>query len=168
MVLAFAALSCGSGDSQSESVTDTTPTKTSAHAPTEELQAKIIADTTDDLNLVAGAGKDVSVLPQAMKGSALQETTASTNQDLAQGKYKTREYQTMDVRLDSYNFPLAQVVVEFDDYGYYVDANTGEALGEPTQEHHKIDLALSEEDGRWKIQTILAPSNASTPSAPVE
>ena len=167
LVLALVALSCGSGGSDSQpSTVDTTAT--SAHDPSPQVKDQIVADATADLNLIASSGKDTSVLPQALKGTALQNTTDTINQDLAAGKYKKRDYQNLQVRLDDYNYPIAQVVAEFDDNSYYVDANSGQALSQPTGQHMTFDLALVEEEGRWKIQGIFLPSNANTPTTPIQ
>ncbi len=167
LVLALVAISCGSGGSGTQPDTVDT-TATSAHDPSQQVKDQVVADATADLNLIASAGKDTSVLSQAMKGTALQDATNTINQDLAAGKYKKRDYQNLQVRLDDYNYPIAQVVAEFDDNSYYVDSSTGQALSKPAGDHVKLDLALVEEEGRWKIQGIFLPSNANTPTTPIQ
>ena len=135
------------------------------HSLTPEEQERLITETTENLNKVAQAGSDVSLLPEALTGTALEETTQQIQDDLAQGKVKKREYQNINISMNQFNYPIAQVVAEYDDYGYYADANSGASLTQPSASHVKLALAVIEEDGRWKIDQILA---ASTPETPKE
>lgn len=163
-VLAAALLvpvSCGSDSSSQAGTTQEIP-HNSAHQAPPEIEQKILADAREDLAIIASAGADTSTLSNALTGSALTDTKAQTDKDLAEGKYRKRDYQNINVRLQDYAAPIAEVFAEFDDNGYYVDAVTGAALGQPVNEHKSYALALVEEGNRWKIRLILAPSAAST------
>ena len=129
-----------------------------------EVDAKILADVTGDLQIISGTGADTAQLNQAMTGKALNDIKTTIGKDLSQGKYRKRNYQNIKVRTTSYSLPVVEVAAEFDDNGYYVDANTGEALGQPSSEHKSYALAAVEEEGRWKISLILSPSATSTTS----
>ncbi len=153
--------SCGS---EQPSADQTATTHTSAHEVPPEVDARILADITQDLQTISGAGADTAALGDAMTGKALSETKATIGADLAQGKYRKRDYQNIKVRTTSYSLPVVEVAAEFDDNGYYVDANTGAALDQPTNEHKSYALAAVEEGGRWKISLILSPSATSTTS----
>lgn len=160
------ALFIGACDSSSQSSnTDTTPTQARgapAHQSSPELEQKVLADATEDLRIIAATGQDASGLSQALTGKALEETRAAINQDLADGKYRKRDYQNIKVRLQDFTAPIAQVFAEFDDNGFYVDASSGAALTQPTQEHKTYALAMVEEDGRWKITGIYASAGTTT------
>ncbi len=160
MLLALAAVSCG--DNSFPDSTQTDEAHTSVHMVSPEVQAKIVADVTDDLRIIGQTGADTAGLSQAMNGKALTETKAAVGKDLAQGKCRKRDYQNISVHTTSFSLPVAEVSAEFDDGGYYVDANTGVALEEPKTEHKNYALAVVEEDGRWKINLILSPSATST------
>jgi len=159
------ALFIGACDDGSQSNnTDTTPTqaRASAHQSSPEVEQKVLADATEDLRIIAATGQDASGLSQALTGKALDETRASMNKDLADGKYRKRDYQNIKVRLQDFTAPIAQVFAEFDDNGFYVDASNGAALTQPTQEHKTYALAMVEEDGRWKITGIYASAGTTT------
>lgn len=142
---------------------DETTTKTPAHAITPETVDQITANTTEDLQTVASTGSDTTALGTALTGKALEDMKKQVATDLAAGKVKNREYRNISVRFEEFNPPFAEVFAEFDDYGYYVDANTGAALGQPPGTHVSFAMAVVEEDGRWKIQGIFSPSNPNTP-----
>lgn len=158
---------CDNGTAQTE--TTETQAKTPAHQASPELEKKIVDDAMQDLKAIAAAGQDTNSLAQALTGKALDETKAVMAQDLAQGKYRKRDYQNINVRLQDYAAPVAQVFAEFDDKGYYVDAASGAALTEPANERKTYALALIEEGGRWKIKGIYAAeatTTATTPATP--
>lgn len=163
MALAFFIVSCDSDDTPA--VTETQPQHVSAHQAPPEVEEKILADTAEDLRVIAAAGSDTSQLSTVMTGKALEETRAQIATDLAEGKIRKRDYQNITVLLGDYTLPIAEVLAEFDDMGYYVDANTGAALSEPSNEHKSYAMAVIEEDGRWKIRLILSPSATTTSSA---
>lgn len=140
-----------------------TDTKSSAHKVTAEDRDRIIAETIEDLNIISSIETDTAVLATAMSGQALEEMKAGIVKELAEGKVKKRDYQNISATFEQLNYPVAQVLVEFDDFSYYVDAKTGAALSEPTGEHMRYAMAVVEEDGLWKIQGIFAPSSAETP-----
>jgi len=159
--LALPAISCGS-DSDKPSTITQDASHSSAHQASPEVEAKIIADAADDLRIISAAGAGTSQMATAMTGKALEETKAQVASDLAQGKVRKRDYQNINVYLQDYTLPIAEVRAEFDDLGYYIDATTGAALDSPTSEHKKYALALVEEGARWKIKLILSPSATST------
>ncbi|MBE0428794.1 MAG: hypothetical protein IBX61_02860 [Thermoleophilia bacterium] len=137
----------------------------SAHQLSPEEMERVVSETRENLDRVAAAGADVSMLTEALTGSALEETAKKIEEDLTLGRIKKREYGNIEIFFNQFNSPIAQVSVEYDDLGYYVDANTGASLTQPTGEHVRLALAAIEEDGRWKISLILA---ASTPETPRE
>lgn len=147
--------SCGESSSTQE-----TP---SGHKLTAEEREKIIADTVDDLSLIAGIQTDTSLLGTAMTGKALDEMKQTVEKDLAEGKVKKREYRNVTAEFEEINFPYAEVLAEFDDFSYFTDAKTGATLSQPTGTHMRFAMALIEEDGNWKIQGIFAPSTPETP-----
>ncbi|MHB8859446.1 MAG: hypothetical protein ACYC6Z_08210 [Thermoleophilia bacterium] len=160
MLAAVFLASCGGDQASTDQAV--TAVRTSAHEVPPEVDAKILADVTQDLQIISNAGADTAPLADAMTGKALSETKATIGKDLSQGKYRKRDYQNIKVRTSSYSLPVVEVAAEFDDNGYYVDANTGEALDQPTNEHKSYALAAVEEGGRWKISLILSPSATST------
>lgn len=146
---------------------DTTPTQAHgapAHQVTPEIEKKVIDDATDDLKIIAASGKDAAGLARALTGKALEEARTTLTNDLAQGKYRQRDYQGIQVRVQDVTGTVAGVSAEFDDNGFYVDAGTGAALTDPTREHKKYALAMVEEDGRWKIKSIFSASATTTTS----
>jgi len=161
MALALFTVSCES-DNNASTATEAQSQRSSAHQAPSEVEAKILADTAEDLRVIAATGSDTSQLSTVMTGKALDETKAQIGKDLAEGKVRKRDYQNINVRLGDYTLPIAEVFVEFDDMGYYVDANTGAALGEPANEHKSYALAVVEEGSRWKIRLILSPSATTT------
>lgn len=161
VVVALICVSCGSTVTTNQE--ETQPAHTSAHQASPEVEQKIVADATEDLQIIASSGKDSSLLAKALTGKALEDTKSALNKDLAQGKYKQRDYQNINVRMTAYTAPVAEVFAEFDDNSYYVDASSGAALGQPALEHKSYALALVEEEGRWKIMLILSPSAKTTP-----
>lgn len=163
IALALFTISCES-DNNAPTATETQAQHSSAHQAPPEIEAKILADTTEDLNIIAATGSDTSQLSMALTGKALEETKAQIGKDLAEGKIRKRDYQNINVRLGDYTLPIAEVFAEFDDMGYYVDANTGATLTEPNKEHKSYALAVIEEEGRWKIRLILSPSATTTTS----
>lgn len=163
MVFATAfSFACGSSESGN---TETETVSSSVHQLPTEAEQKVTADAEADLRVIASVGKDPSPLSQAMTGTALSDTTVSINSDLAQGKYKKRDYQNIHVIFQDYTSPVASVFAEFDDNGYFIDASTGAALGPQASEHKQYALALVEEENRWKIKMILSPSAASSGSS---
>lgn len=114
--------------------------------------------------MVAAVTTNPAGFSQALTGSALDGQKKEFDQDMAKGRYRKRDYRNVKIVFEGYNKPIAELALEFDDYGYYVDARTGAKLSQPTGGHQKIDLAVKEDGGRWKIQRLLAPSNAKTPT----
>ncbi|MDO8737181.1 MAG: hypothetical protein Q7K29_08915, partial [Thermoleophilia bacterium] len=159
--LALFSVSCDSNNNASSS-TETQPQHSSAHQAPPEVEAKILEDVTEDLRIIVATGSDTSQLSTAMTGKALEETKAQIGKDLAEGKVRKRDYQNIDVKLGDYTMPIAEVLAEFEDMGYYVDASTGVALTEPSKEHKSYALAVVEESGRWKIRLILSPTATTT------
>lgn len=150
------ALACGG-----ESVTSSGPP---AHQLPPGAGDQIVADVMDDLQIVAAATPETPEdLSRALTGRALDDTRKSREDDLSRGRYRRREYRNVNARLYEYFAPVAQVFVEFDDYGYYVDAKSGASLEEPSTAHRAYSLAVIEEEGRWKIKSILEPSTPETP-----
>lgn len=160
IALALFTVSCES-DNNTPIVT-ATQEHVSAHEAPPEIAEKILADTTEDLRIIAATGADTASLNKALTGKALDEIKAQAATDLAEGKIRKRDYQNINVRLGDYTLPIAEVLVEFDDTGYYVDAGTGAALSEPTNEHKSYAMAVIEEEGRWKIRLILSPTATTT------
>lgn len=156
-------LACGSNSTIAPETMATTGA--SAHQLPEEVQQKIVADTVEDLNLVASTGADATALPQALTGPELEKMRTALAADLAQGKYKKREYKNIKVTLQEYSPPIAQMSAEFDDASYYVDAKTGAALEAPSGEHKTYALAMVEEGNRWKIKYVLSPIGTDTQQA---
>lgn len=151
------ALSCGGENSATQAVP-------SAHQLSPETRDQIVGNVEEDLQVVAGVQPEtLGDLPRALTGKALEDTKKSMEDDLVQGRYRRRDYRNLNVRLYEYFEPVAQVFVEFDDFGYYVDARTGAALEQPAAAHHAYSLAVIEEEGRWKIKSILEPSTPETP-----
>ncbi len=166
VVVVAVALVAGCGSNSSDPGSETTGTeKQFAHEVAPEIEEKILADAVDDLKVIAATGADTSQLPTVLTGSALESTKNSIAADAAQGKVRKRDYQNINVRMQGYVQPQAEVFAEFDDSGYYVDAATGAALGSPANEHKSYALAMVEEGGRWKIQMILSPT-ATSPTTP--
>jgi hypothetical protein len=161
LALTLFSVSCDSNN-DAPSSTETQAAHSSAHQAPPEVEAKILADTTEDLKIIAGTGADTSQLATALTGKALEETKAQIGKDLAEGKIRKRDYQNLNVLAGDYTAPVAEVLAEFDDMGYYVDANTGASLASPTNEHKSYALAVVEEGGRWKIKLILSPSATTT------
>lgn len=145
------------GDSSSS---DTTP---AGHKVTAEESEKIVADTTEDLNLIDSVETDTAVLATAMTGKGLNEMKTAIEKDLAAGKIKKRDYRNISAEFVQLDIPYAEVLAEFDDFSYYVDAKTGATLSQPAGTHMRFAMALVEEDGRWKIQGVFAPSTPETP-----
>jgi len=162
-VLLAVILVCASCGSTTTSPEETQPAHTSAHQAPPEVEQKIVADATEDLQIIASSGKDSSLLAKALTGKALEDTKSVLNKDLAQGKYKRRDYQNINVSMTDYTAPVAEVFAEFDDNSYYVDAGSGAALGQPALEHKSYALALVEDEGRWKIMLILSPTANTQP-----
>jgi len=153
-------VSCGSNDDST--TTETQAQHVSAHQAPPEVEARILEDVKEDLRIIASAGSDTSQLSTAMTGKALDEMKGQIGKDLAEGKIRKRDYQNIEVKLGDYTSPVAEVLAEFDDMGYYTDANTGAALTESSKEHRSYALAVVEESGRWKIRLILSPSATTT------
>jgi hypothetical protein len=161
VVVTLICVSCGSTATTNQEKAQAA--NTSAHQASPELEQRIVADASEDLQIIASSGKDSSRLAKALTGKALEDTKSALNKDLAQGKYKQRHYQNINVRMTAYTAPVAEVFAEFDDNSYYVDASSGAALTQPALEHKSYALALVEEEGRWKIMLILSPSANTTP-----
>jgi len=144
---------------------DTTTTETTpiGHRLSTEEQDRIVSETIDDLNQIAAVETDTTALTAVMTGAALNEMKAGIEKALTEGKIKKRDYQNVTATFVQFDSPYAQVSAEFDDFSYYVDANTGVALTQPTGTHMKYAMAIIEEDGRWKIQGIYPPSTPQTP-----
>jgi hypothetical protein len=143
---------------------DTTETSIIGHSLTPEQIEKMLMDAREDLEIIVGVTPEtVADLSRALTGSALAQTRAGMDEDLAQGRYRKRDYQNISLAFEQYNAPFVEVFAEFDDAGYYVDAATGEQLTQPLNEHEALALSLTEEDGRWKISGIFEPSTESTP-----
>lgn len=153
-VAAFLA-SCGGEDAEN---------KASGHTLSQEQQDRVVAETSENLEIVMGLTPEtIDDLSKAMTGSALEDTKKGMEEDLTQGRYRKRDYRNINVRFTQYMNPIATEFVEFDDFGYYVDAKTGAALTQPTGEHRSYSIYVIEEDGRWKIRGLFEPSNPSTP-----
>ncbi len=151
--------SCGDTETPTTTATGAHAARTPAHQLPEETQQQIVADVKKDLEVIASMEKDDSVLAEAMTGEALAEMRSQAAADLAAGKYKKRDYREVKVELTGYTSPVAEVKVEFDNYGYYVDANSGKALETPSGEHVTLAMAVIEEDGRWEIKGIFSPES---------
>ena len=157
-LLAVAALlfsSCGDASQSEEG--------TSGHKLTSEDLDRIVVETIDDLNTVASVETDTSALSTAMTGDGLEQMKSGIEKDLAAGKIKKRDYRNITATFEEFNFPFAEVLAEFDDFSYYVDANTGANITQPTGQHMRFAMAVVEEEGRWKIQGVFAPSTPETP-----
>lgn len=162
VVALVAVAGCGSGDSADTATEPTETEKQFAHEVAPEIEEKILADAREDLEIIAATGADPSQLPTAMTGNALETTRNTIAADAAQGRVRKRDYQNINVRMQGFISPVAEVFAEFDDSGYYIDAATGAAIDSPTNEHKSYALAMVDEGGRWKIQMILSPTATST------
>ena len=152
-------ISCSSNDASAGGTT--TATVASPHQISPAVQKQIVADARTDLDEVAAVGKNPSVLTSALMGKALSEMEAEIDGDLAQGKYRKRDFSNIVVKIEDYSAPVAEVSADFDDSSYYVDAKTGAQLGQPASQHRSYALAMQEEGGRWKISQFLS-ANATT------
>ncbi|MFA5802602.1 MAG: hypothetical protein WC911_09025 [Thermoleophilia bacterium] len=124
----------------------------------------MVAETIESLEIITGLTPEtIDDLSKAMSGTALEDTKKGIEEDLAQGRYRKRDYRNINVRFTQYMSPIVTEFVEFDDFGYYVDAKTGAALTQSTGEHRAYSIYVIEEDGRWKIKGLFEPSNPSTP-----
>lgn len=141
-----------------------TVTSEKGHGLKPEEADRLVAEVTEDLEIVAGVTPEtIDDLSRALTGNALEETRAGMEQDLAAGRYRKRDYRNISVEFRDYSTPIAQLRVDFDDFGYYVDAVTGAAQGAPTGEKKSFDISAIEEDGRWKIKGIFTVSTETTP-----
>ncbi len=155
--------SCGSG--AQAGTTGTTQNFSQLHSKTPDQQKQILNDVHNDLTLIMGITNNPAGFPQALTGAALDSQKKQFDQDMAQGRYRKRDYRNMTLKFEGYDDPIAEMSLEFDDYGYYVDAKTGHQLSQPSRQHQKFDLAVKEDGGHWKIERLLAPSNSRTPTS---
>lgn len=158
MILAATVLlaSCGEGE--------TAEKKEMGHNLSQEQKDRIVAETIENLEIVMGVTPEtIDDLSKAMSGSALEDTKKGMEEDLAQVRYRKRDYRDIKVIFTQYMSPIATEFIEYDDFGYYVDAKTGATLTQPTGEHRSYSIYVIEEDGRWKIKGLFEPSNPSTP-----
>jgi len=143
---------------------DNGATTVEGHTLSAEETDILLTDVNDDFQIIMAATPETAdTLAQALTGPALEQTKAGMDEDIAKGRYRKRDYQNLSVRPQEYNAPIAEMFVEFDDHGYYVDAKTGAQLTQPVVEHKAFALSVVEEDGRWKIRGIFEPSNETTP-----
>ncbi len=156
-------VSCGSG-AQAGTGTGTTQNFTELHSATPDQQKRILADVNDDIKVITGVTTNPAGFSQALSGPMLDGQKKQFDQDMAKGRYRKRDYRNVTIKFEGYNDPVAELTLEFDDFGYYVDAKTGARLSQPTGQHQKYDMAVKVDGGRWKIEGLFAPSNASTPT----
>lgn len=124
----------------------------------------LVANVTEDLEIVSGVTPEtIDDLARALTGTALQETRSGMEQEAADGRYRKRDYRNINVEFQDYSTPIAQLRIDFEDFGYYVDVKTGEALEAPTGEKKSYAISAVEEDGRWKIRGIFTISDETTP-----
>lgn len=152
--MAFLSASCGEEEA----------TKDKGHGLLPGDADTLVANVTEDLEIVAGVTPEtIGDLKGALTGAALQETKAGIEEDSAAGRYRKRDYRNIVVEFQDYSTPIAQLRVDFEDFGYYVDAKTGEALEAPTGAKKSFAISAVEEDGRWKIRGIFTTSDETTP-----
>lgn len=162
--MAIFLISCGSNNPAAEETT--TATVTSPHQISKEVQQRIIADAKKDLREIAAVGQNPTALASALTGKALSDMEAEIDGNLAQGRYKKRDFSNIVVKIEDYTAPVAEVSADFDDSSYYVDARTGAQLGRPAPQHRSYALAMQKSGDRWKISMILSPKATTTDSAP--
>ncbi|MEK7816763.1 MAG: hypothetical protein AAB281_00750 [Actinomycetota bacterium] len=131
------------------------------HQLSQEQVDKMLGDLAYDLSFIGSVGPgDTAALATVLTGAALSDTQNTITSELAQGKYKKRIYEDINARLEVYNYPSAEVFVEFTDKGYYIDPNTQAVLDQPTSERKAYSLSLVQENERWKINGIYLPSTS--------
>lgn len=167
-VLVVAALmftACGNNDAASTVGAETaTAAHDLAHDIPSELVDRVNEDVVEDMEIISSVTVDTAPFSLAMTGEALADMNRMAADDLAAGKYRKRDYRDVSVLINGYISPVVEARVEFDDYGYYVDASTGKALTASSGEHKTFAMALVEEEGQWKIKGIYSPTGTETAS----
>ncbi len=161
VALIMPAASCGD-DQAAETQTAAGEAHNYAHQAPRELEQVIIDDVKEDLGIISTVRADPAPFTQAMTDVALADIQNQHAKDLAEGRYRVRVYENIEVRVTGYTDPIAEALVEFDDKSYYADSATGTAIDSPANERTGFAMALVEEEGQWKIKGIFSPSGAET------
>ncbi|GBE58266.1 hypothetical protein BMS3Abin01_01199 [bacterium BMS3Abin01] len=165
VVVAFTFTACGNDEAVSTVGTETAAAAHDlAHDIPSELVDRVNEDVVEDMEIISSVTVDTASFSLAMTGEALTDMNRMAADDLAAGKYRKRDYRDVSVLINGYISPVVEARVEFDDYGYYVDVSTGEALESPSGERKTFAMALVEEDGQWKIKGIYSPTGTETAS----
>lgn len=121
----------------------------------------MLGDLAYDLSFIGTIGPGIAAtLNTVLTGTALSDTQNTITSELSQGKFKKRIYEDINARFETFNYPYAEVFVEFTDKGYYIDPNTQAVLDQPTNERKAYSMSLVQENERWKISGIYLPSTS--------
>lgn len=168
MAVALLVVSCGDGSNPASETVNPASAHELAHEAPPEMVDKVKADVAEDLDIISRVTTDTASFPQALTGKALADMKKMAEDDLAAGRYRVRDYRNVSVEVNGYTSPVMEVRVDFEDFGYYADASTGQALDSPSGEQKALAMAVVEEDGRWKIKGIFSATGTETATQPAQ
>jgi len=132
------------------------------HNITKKVENEILNQTREALSVIEGVENDASPLEQVLAKGALKEYRKALESDVKLGRQKVRRFSDEQLLFRNYTGGIAGIIVEFADKSYYIDAKTGERLGDAVDQQRRYIVSLEKIDGRWKITNFFKPVKDTT------
>lgn len=125
------------------------------HSLSKADEAALLKSVQEDLQILAGLGEDTAPLANGFTSDALTGLVNAAAKDRAAGKRKVRVFENTHLFVSFATKKLAAVRWTYLDKSYYVNRRNV-AITPPANIKQRFNLAVANQDGRWKIGQIMS------------